>query len=297
MLPLILLSCVNVLVKCETVVKPMQKLDYQDLMFSDTNHGDTPSQQVLYIDHGGGAVSQIRRTSFVPSASISHYQPKESFISRRSEDDSSNHIYDGSFADEPELNNHPISDIPRILQRRVGETRPKAQQKPLKKQRAPPSNEPPPQDPKIEPIYPKMDQKVPVKAEHPPPPPPPQNQLPPFFNFGQPDYFPFFDSPFSPPPVPNLFQRRRLAELNNNNVNDFHPNAIGYPSYTYYKGEENPSANNWPKIFKFTDGRVNLSDFEKQKKHEKIKFSSSDNYLDNISRVSFLILHGGTFSN
>lgn len=84
-------------------------------------------------------------------------------------------------------------------------------------------------------------------------------------------------------------------------MQDFNHNSLGYPSYTYYKGggDENPALTNWPKIFKFTDGRVNLSDFEKQKKLGKIKFGKGgkDAYFDNISRDSFLILHGGTYSH
>lgn len=63
----------------------------------------------------------------------------------------------------------------------------------------------------------------------------------------------------------------------------------------------------WPKIFRFTDGRINLSDFEKQKK---IRLSnknqhSSENHIESapimfdgrqLKRKSFLILHGGVFS-
>lgn len=63
----------------------------------------------------------------------------------------------------------------------------------------------------------------------------------------------------------------------------------------------------WPKIFRFTDGRINLSDFEKQKK---IRLSSknqhnSENHIESapimfdgrqLKRKSFLILHGGIFS-
>lgn len=63
----------------------------------------------------------------------------------------------------------------------------------------------------------------------------------------------------------------------------------------------------WPKIFRFTDGRINLSDFEKQKK---IRLSNKnqhigDNHIESapimfdgrqLKRKSFLILHGGIFS-
>lgn len=62
----------------------------------------------------------------------------------------------------------------------------------------------------------------------------------------------------------------------------------------------------WPKIFRFTDGRINLSDFEKQKK---IRLSSKnqlgENHIESapimfdgrqLKRKSFLILHGGIFS-
>lgn len=66
----------------------------------------------------------------------------------------------------------------------------------------------------------------------------------------------------------------------------------------------------WPKIFRFTDGRINLSEFEKSKK---IKLSNknqhnTDNHLSNeiapvmfdgrpLKRKSFLILHGGIFGS
>lgn len=57
----------------------------------------------------------------------------------------------------------------------------------------------------------------------------------------------------------------------------------------------------WPKIFRFTDGRINLHDFEREKKRSRVKFSqkmskSKSQALYNIKRESFLILHGGTFS-
>lgn len=62
----------------------------------------------------------------------------------------------------------------------------------------------------------------------------------------------------------------------------------------------------WPKIFKFTDGRANLSEFEREKK---VRLSKShlidkNNQIDSqvifdgrpIRRKSFLILHGGILS-
>lgn len=113
--------------------------------------------------------------------------------------------------------------------------------------------------------------------------------------------FPFLDGPFMPlsgGPVNhnqpdsqiNGFQRRRLS------VNSINDNSLGYgyPSYTYYKGEDE-AATKWPKIFKFTDGRVNLSDFERNKKIGKVKFKESSDWND-IRRDSFLILHGGSYN-
>lgn len=62
----------------------------------------------------------------------------------------------------------------------------------------------------------------------------------------------------------------------------------------------------WPKIFRFTDGRINLSDFEKQKKIRlSAKNHETDNHIESapimfdgrqLKRKSFLILHGGIFS-
>lgn len=63
----------------------------------------------------------------------------------------------------------------------------------------------------------------------------------------------------------------------------------------------------WPKIFRFTDGRISLEDFEKQKK---IRLSNknklgTENHIESapimfdgrqLKRKSFLILHGGIFS-
>lgn len=145
----------------------------------------------------------------------------------------------------------------------------------------------------------------------------PVNPLSPLFQpianpFVQPDFFSFFDTPFGPPGVTggnnrvnnapvtgtgieNLFQRRRLTV---NNVPDISNNAIGgagYPSYNFYKGNEEDLAK-WPKIFKFTDGRINLNDFEKDKKLGRIKFTKPDPLFDDVRRDSFLILHGGTYS-
>lgn len=64
------------------------------------------------------------------------------------------------------------------------------------------------------------------------------------------------------------------------------------------------SGKSWPKIFRFTDGRANLSEFEREK-----KIRLNKNHLDNqiesspiifdgrpLRRKSFLILHGGVFS-
>ncbi|XP_074596136.1 uncharacterized protein LOC141851301 [Brevipalpus obovatus] len=126
--------------------------------------------------------------------------------------------------------------------------------------------------------------------------------------------FPFFDSnPFlgpgpnehgpngehQPPSIngPNsdngAFQRRRLAmnSIHNNNDNSL---GYGYPPYNYYRGEDE-AATKWPKIFKFTDGRVNLSDFERNKKLGKVKFTKKDAF-DDVRRDSFLILHGGAYN-
>ncbi|XP_053209917.1 uncharacterized protein LOC128393730 [Panonychus citri] len=146
------------------------------------------------------------------------------------------------------------------------------------------------------------------------------------------DIFPFFETPFlpiSPTSSSNEgFQRRRLANNNYHNQNNLgaygnprhHPsssspppppasslnnvnensigNGAGYPSYTIYKGGDDDDAGvKWPKIFKFTDGRVNLSEFERNKKSGKIKFNNKeDAYFDDIRRDSFLILHGGTYN-
>lgn len=119
---------------------------------------------------------------------------------------------------------------------------------------------------------------------------------------GQEPNFPFLNGPFIPipgglnqpnydsNPNDNAFQRRRLS------INSIHDNSLGYgyPSYTYYKGEDE-AATKWPKIFKFTDGRVNLSDFERNKKLGKVKFKQPDDWSE-IRRDSFLILHGGAYN-
>lgn len=61
----------------------------------------------------------------------------------------------------------------------------------------------------------------------------------------------------------------------------------------------------WPKIFRFTDGRANLADFERQKKIRLSNLShNGDDQIDPapvifdgrpLKRRSFLILHGGIF--
>jgi hypothetical protein len=136
-----------------------------------------------------------------------------------------------------------------------------------------------------------------------------------------PDLFSLFESPFTSPlaglPSPssnaagnqdNLFQRRRLAI--NNVVPDIVHNGIagnnngGYnpSSYNYISGDQRGSAATeedgmkWPKIFKFADGRINLNDFERDKKLGKIQFIKKEPVFDNVRRNSFLILHGGTYS-
>ncbi len=355
------MSLYDLLILCET--KSLEKKSHEtDLIYSDTSHGETTAaqQQVVFINHGDGAVSQIRRTSYIqpkpPPLPLVHFRPHINHYP--------NSIYENSFADEPYIN-FP-EDIPRVFERRIGETTPN----PIESQptppppplpvpqpfrapeiRAQPLQEPPPlpvlqpfrtqplqespplpvpqpfrAQPPQEPPPPKIDdeneiihrdieriQRIPHPTQPPypiyPPRPKLQNDSPinSFFNFAQPpELFSNFDSPFDPftPQIPPLFQRRRLTinnnnnNNNNNNLHDFDHNSIGYPSYTYYKGggDENPSLTNWPKIFKFTDGRASLYEFEKQKKLSKIKFNSKETYFDNISRDSFLILHGGAYT-
>lgn len=86
------------------------------------------------------------------------------------------------------------------------------------------------------------------------------------------------------------------------------------PAHSNYHAAMSPTESDqssgqktWPKIFRFTDGRINLSDFEKQKK---IRLSSknhhnTENHIESapiifdgrqLKRKSFLILHGGIFS-
>ena len=134
-------------------------------------------------------------------------------------------------------------------------------------------------------------------------------------NFNQgfsPDFFGLFESPFSPlaglPPSnpssntanqDNLFQRRRLAIQNV--VPDIVHNNIGSPNgYNYFSSpggrDREDEVIKYPKIFRFTDGRINLDSFEKEKKVGKIKFLKKEPVFDNVRRDSFLILHGGTYS-
>uniref|UniRef100_T1KV49 Uncharacterized protein n=1 Tax=Tetranychus urticae TaxID=32264 RepID=T1KV49_TETUR len=145
---------------------------------------------------------------------------------------------------------------------------------------------------------------------------------------GAQDIFPFFETPFLPinptssanggQRTPHGFQRRRLTNNHNHNnlgaygnpnhhtssppppVNNLNDNSIGngYPSYNIYKGGDDDDAGvKWPKIFKFTDGRVNLSEFERNKKSGKIKFlNKEDAHFADVRRDSFLILHGGAYN-
>jgi hypothetical protein len=152
----------------------------------------------------------------------------------------------------------------------------------------------------------------------PPPPPPPPNEL--FSLFEQPPFnsnnngYPLpFDNRF-PPNQPNSFnvlpagrgqllQRRKLSTPSNGNgplLNELSNNQLGYgyPNYNVYKGDDDLGAGKWPKIFKFTDGRVNLNDFEREKKLGKILFAKTNDdgeFFEHVRRDSFLILHGGSF--
>ena len=114
------------------------------------------------------------------------------------------------------------------------------------------------------------------------------------------------NSPLHPINTPNgqFFQRRKLTLSNGNAapaINEISNNNLGYgyPSYNVYKGDEDAK---WPKIFKFTDGRVNLNDFEKEKKLGKIEFGKgipedgSEYTFEHVRRDLFLILHGGSFN-
>jgi len=358
-LAIILLSFCNLII-CQTQTQSKGRAKITDLLYSDTNHGQTAAaqQQVVFIDHGGGAVSQIRRTSYIQP----NPAPVPSLPFRPHVNHYPNSLFENDFIEEPEPYFNFPEDIPRIFERRVGETTPnpndiepqtpptipfiapeiRPQHPPeIRLQHRPeiqPQHRPEIQlqhRPEIRPQHlpqelpqPKIDEEnviipkhiepqrihpirpsLPSHPTHPtipphpiyPPSPQIQNENPinPFLNFAQPpEIFPNFESPFDAfsPQIPPLFQRRRLTL--NNNVQDFNQNSIGYPAYNYYKGggDDNPSLTNWPKIFKFTDGRANLFEFEKQKKHNKIKFMSKETYFDNISRYSFLILHGGTYT-
>lgn len=65
---------------------------------------------------------------------------------------------------------------------------------------------------------------------------------------------------------------------------------------------QSPGGSMYPQIFRFTDGRANLYEFEREKKRSRIKFSQklakgANQALYNIKRESFLILHGGTLNH
>ena len=115
------------------------------------------------------------------------------------------------------------------------------------------------------------------------------------------------NGPLHPINTPNgHFQRRKLTLSNGNTapaLNEISNNNLGfgYPSYGLYKGDEEAGIK-YPKIFKFVDGRVNLNDFEKEKKLGKIEFGKSvaedgnEYQFEHVRRDLFLILHGGSFS-
>lgn len=275
LLPLGSLFHPNILCTAENLKR---RYDESDLMYSDTSHENTAQQQVLFINHGGGAVSQIRRKSYVRPQTAS--SPKAPFKPHLNAYPNS---FGGDFGD-PSLFNFAKIDIPRLFQRRTDGTN-VLLQSPVPDINLPPKAlSPTPSPPISHPI------SQPIFAHN----PPNSNHFQSFFP--QPELFQFFDGPFTPitQPIPSLFQRRRLTV---NNVPDINQNAIGYPSYPYYKGgDENPSLTNWSKIFKFTDGRANFNEFEKQKKQGKIKFNSEERYFDHIRRDYFLILHGGTYT-
>lgn len=260
-------------VLCNHVIKSSQdNEEVTDLLYSDTSHADTNAptdhnSNVLYINHGGGAKSSVRRTLL---AQPQQHQPHLQAPFNPHVNYYPNSLFDGNVAGLPYF-----QDIPRILRRN---------DEPEIVEHNIPSTTSPPQ--------PVLNSHIPSRNQYESPffqnvPGSPQSEL-----------FPFFDTPFiPPPPTPNhVFQRRRLTL--NNNLNEVNQNSIGlgYPSYTYYKGAEDDAGIKWPKIFKFTDGRVNLSDFEKDKKLGRIKFNKKDDYLDNIRRDSFLILHGGAYN-
>ena len=78
---------------------------------------------------------------------------------------------------------------------------------------------------------------------------------------------------------------RLVNEISDNSARDVSNN-----------NEDNDAMTEWPKIFKFTHGRSNLFDFERDKKMGKIRFSNEEDPLyDGVHRDSFLILHGGSF--
>lgn len=131
--------------------------------------------------------------------------------------------------------------------------------------------------------------------------------------------------PFGLGPIPHLLAGfNNNANTNNNNDNNnqafdgpqrgdqsahsnYHTAAAALPSTESETQASNPGQKSWPKIFRFTDGRINLSDFEKQKK---IRLSNKnqhngENNIESapimfdgrqLKRKSFLILHGGIFS-
>lgn len=323
-------QCAPQLREPDGVIKRDSELD---LEFSDTNHGEVTNtdQQVLYINHGSGATSSIRRNLVVPAQFSPHVAsyPNSLFESNFAPPQQGppfgpSGVHADNFAP-------PEHDVPRLLRRNGGGG---AGARGPPQSLAQPQSPPPPDAFVYQSLPPPLPtpqrQTADTTAPPPPPPlafplaagpsphqqnlqhqqqgnqlgggfgpPPPQPYLPgpqqPQF---QPDFFNFFEAPFAPPTP--LFQRRRLTvqNLSNMPLNDISHNAIGggYPAYNYYKGLEDEASVKWPKIFKFTDGRINLSDFEKDKKLGKVKFAKKEPLFDNIRRDSFLILHGGTYS-
>ncbi|KAI2806410.1 hypothetical protein BLOT_008366 [Blomia tropicalis] len=90
---------------------------------------------------------------------------------------------------------------------------------------------------------------------------------------------------------PSLLDRR----LNGQQPIPKLPHELGFSNEV--TTNEFDSGTSWPKIFRFTDGRINLHDFEREKKRSRVKFSQKNGKsqaLHNIKRDSFLILHGGT---
>lgn len=57
------------------------------------------------------------------------------------------------------------------------------------------------------------------------------------------------------------------------------------------------SADDYPKIFRFSKTRINLEDFDRKKKMEDISYLSKGDELDpkNIPRDKFLVIHGGIY--